>query len=713
MGNPLLIVGFVAVAVLFTLLGWPLFTGEVYTANDLAAFHLPTRVFYARCLAAGHSFLWFPHEFTGFYLHGEGQAGLYHPMNWILYRMFPVNAAFNLELLRSHAFALPGMYLFLRRWKLERTASLLGALLAAFSSFNLLHYIHINMVGVLAHLPWLLLATDVAVRERGPARRALATLGIVILIASQLLLGHPQAVWISLMAQGAYALCLVGCAGRYAALLRLAFAAALGLGVGSVQVVPTLEALAGSTRVSAAEGYSSALALAPAELMQLLAPYLLERRVLGPMTWELGAYAGALPLTFVVWLLLRRGELKALGPLALGACLASALALLLALGDLGGVYRLQRSLPFLDLFRAPARYLSLFQLALALATAVGFADLLRCAARRQRAPWRWLWPLVVLPCASTAIAAAALVLAGRDDSGLHLASLPLVAAGPVLFVVAASLVAAAARGSRVALIAIVAFAALDAGVYGLTHVWQNPPRKIGSLADAGHLPEEALEHRLLHGAPVLTIDGVRLATGYAALPPARKLDFARGGGGSNEDDRLVAALRAAGVGWAYGAPVPEPLPRVRLVTDVLVTDDPNRDIARVDVTRTALVADAISPPLPIGDAGSRRGSARLTREEPGKVWIRTSAPTRQLLIFSESYHEGWRATVDGSRCDVLRVYGDFMGCVVPAGSREVQFEFDPPSLRRARWASALALAVALLWCSAECVGARRGVVAAS
>jgi hypothetical protein len=594
----------------------------------------------------------------------------------------------------------------LRRWKLEREASIFGALLATFSGFNLLHYIHLNMVCVLAHLPWLLLAIDVMVRESASRSRALATFGVVILTASQLLLGHPQALTISLVAQAAYAIWLVVSTGSRAALVRLVLAWLLGLGVASVQVVPTLETLAISVRASAAEGYSSALALAPAELVQLLAPYLLERRVFGAISWELGAYTGALPLTLAVWLLLRRRELGAPRPLALGALVASALALLLALGDPGVLYRVQRSLPLLGLFRAPARYLSLFQLALALAAAVGFADLARCASRDERPPWRGLWPLALLPSASAAIAGVALAFAARAESDLHLASPLLVAAGPLLFGAAAGLVVAAARGSRVALVAIVAFASFDAAAYGLTPIWKNPPRKLGALVESWPVPLEAIEHRLHQGPPPLTIKGVRLAKGYLALPPARELDLGGVQPEPGDERRLVAALRVADVGWAYGAPVAGPLPRARLVTRALARQDVNRVIADIDVAHTALVSRPISlPSLPSGRSESS-GRAQITKDQPGNVSIRTWAPTRQLLILSESYHEGWQASVDGSRCEIVRVYGDFMGCVVAAGGHEVQFRFDPPSLRRARWASGLALSLAVLWFGAETFRAR-------
>jgi len=706
MGNPLLLVGLVAAAVILALLGHPIVTGEVYTANDLAAFHLPTRVFYARCLSEGHSFLWFPHEYTGVYLHGEGQAGLYHPLNWLLYRLLPLDTAFNLELLRSYAFALPGFYFFLRRWKLERPASLLGALLATFSGFNLLHYIHLNMVGVLAHLPWLLLAIDVMLREGASRWRALATFGVVILSASQLLLGHPQALTISLVAQAAYAIWLVARAGKGAALVRLVFAWLLGLGVASVQVIPTLETLASSVRASVAQGYSSALALAPVELVQLLAPYLLERRVFGAISWELAAYTGALPITLSVWLLLRRRELGALRPLALGALVASAFALLLAMGDLGVLYRLQRSLPLLGLFRAPARYLSLFQLALAVAAAVAFADLVRCSSRRVLRPWRELWPFALLPSVSVAIVGVALAFAARAESELHLASPLLLAAGPLLFGAAAGLVVAAARGSRIALAAIVAFAAFDAAAYGLSHIWRNPPRRLGALVESWPVPAQATLHRLHLGPPALTIKGVRLAKGYLALSPARQLDLGGAQPEPGDERRLVSALRVAAVGWAYAAPVPGPLPRARLVTHALATQDVNRAITEIDVAHTALVARPVSLPAPPADGSGSPGRARITKDEPGNVWIRTEAPTRQLLVLSESYHEGWQASVEGSRCEIVRVYGDFMGCVVEAGAHEVRFLFDPPSLRRAHWASGLALSLALLWFGVETFRAR-------
>lgn len=65
---------------------WPAFDGRVYTDSDLGAFHLPMRVFHADALKNGTDFLWYPYSYAGFHLHGEGQAALYHPASWLLYR---------------------------------------------------------------------------------------------------------------------------------------------------------------------------------------------------------------------------------------------------------------------------------------------------------------------------------------------------------------------------------------------------------------------------------------------------------------------------------------------------------------------------------------------------------------------------------------------------------------------------------------------------
>ncbi len=134
-------------------LAGPFFVGLVYTADDLGAFHLPLRDFYARQLAAGEPFDWMPSLYCGFNVTGEGQLGAYHPLHLLLYHCLPLGAAFDWELLLSYPCLLAGTYLLLRRLVRQPDAALLGAMTFTFSGFCLLHFVHPNAVAIVAHHP--------------------------------------------------------------------------------------------------------------------------------------------------------------------------------------------------------------------------------------------------------------------------------------------------------------------------------------------------------------------------------------------------------------------------------------------------------------------------------------------------------------------------------------------------------------------------------
>ncbi len=90
-----------AAILVICLLGLPLFWGSVYASFDLINYHLPMRYFYAQCLSSGDSFAWLPNVFCGFYLQGDGQAGMYHPLHLLLYSALPFATAFCVDFLSS------------------------------------------------------------------------------------------------------------------------------------------------------------------------------------------------------------------------------------------------------------------------------------------------------------------------------------------------------------------------------------------------------------------------------------------------------------------------------------------------------------------------------------------------------------------------------------------------------------------------------------
>ena len=255
-----------AALILLSLLAMPFFAGGLYTADELGKFHLPARAFYAEQLAHGEAFDWMPDVYSGFYLTGEGQVGTYHPLHRFLYRFLPLRAALGWEYLCSYPLMLAGMYFLLRRRLRRQDAAMVGSLAFTFSSFNLLHFVHPNAVAAVAHIPWLLAMIDIVMVDAKRWKVALAQAFLALLTGSQILLGCPQYVWFSLLAETGFTLFLVvtrrylprdgcetmptcrvciGC--RRNSSSRVIVAKGIGLLVGAVQLLPTLEALCQST----------------------------------------------------------------------------------------------------------------------------------------------------------------------------------------------------------------------------------------------------------------------------------------------------------------------------------------------------------------------------------------------------------------------------------------------------------------------------------
>lgn len=694
-----------AVALLALLaIALPLATGEVYVDTDLGNAHLPIRYFYAESLAAGHGFDWFPYQFNGVYLHGEGQFGLYHPLNWLSYRGLPLQVAFNLELLRNYALLLLGSYWLARRWRLPRDASMLGAILFGFGSFNTLHFMHVNMLAVIAHLPFLLVAIDTLLRTASRARAAWACLAISLLTASQVLLGFPQALWLSFVAEGLYALVLLRAHGGWARLGWLVAAQGIALLIGAIQLLPQLEALELSERAVRGPDLAFEHSLHPLNLLQLVSPLIFVERGLGEEApgLEFALYAGSLLPVALAWLWIRRSERGPLGRATALLLLASALFLLLSLGDWGGLYQLQTLLPVVNRLRAPARYVVLFQLAAAGLVALAYADMAGWVDRRQKLPWRSLWCLLVpLGIAAVAFAAALATRTSHPEAVLATElSEPLrLAAGPLLVALAGGCVAACARGHRAALAALLLFAAADPVLYGLSFISRSPTSQIDAWPARWNVPVDLYGHRLHWGPPALSMRRIRLASGYAALVPRRRLATDEYAPVHRPSRSLLASFRVSDIAYAHGRPVPGPLPRARLVTRTRAIEDLALQMGTVDVETTALV----ERPLELDSAGAAPGRASIQSEQPGDILIETKAASRQLLVLAESHHRGWRVQVDGQAAEVERVYGDFMGVIVPPGERQVRFSFEPESLRQGRLITLLgvALLVPLYWFAAR------------
>jgi membrane protein YfhO len=697
------------------LLFWPALLRRVFVYADLGNFFLPMRLYLAESIARGVTPLWMPELFCGFYAHGEGQIGIFHPLRWLLYRLLPGPEAFNLECLLPFPLALLGMASYLRRLALPASAAWLGGAAFAFSSYLTLRLTHLDAIAVIAHLGWLLAAIETLLRERGRAR-SLAWVAIAALTGSQLLVGYPPAV---VLCWGIALPCALLGAGRPAAAAPVfALATALGAGVllGAIQLVPTWDHFASSLRADPSYDWRAFLSLHPVDLLAVVAPWrgFLELD-LDPV--ERVTYFGAVTTIAAHWVWLRRRELAPWQPLVNVAIVLSCLALVLALGRFTPVHRYFLSLPIVGWLRIPARYTLVLYFTGALFTGIAVADLLRSArsAAAQRA-LRWLW---AAPAASALVAAGSLAARAFDPAfrarleavsqQLHLPVSVWIALAPVPFVLAAALFGAAARGHPRALLALAPLVLADLMVSPIVLWWVDPPQTLAQYRASIAVPPAAAPTRVdtperfgrffappdggetWRSATSYLVHGVRLVSGYAGLMPTPRLDYTK-----------RASLRVAGAAVQLVAGrgfvgLTGALLRARLVTQAVPSAQPAVDIERIDIERVALVDE------PIALAGGAAGLTAIVEDAPGSIAVRTHTPGRQLLVLAESHHPGWRASIDGAEVPVLRVNGDFIGVVVEQGVHELRFSFAPKSYTVGAWASGAGAAIVL----AVALGARR------
>jgi hypothetical protein len=706
----------VCILLVFAVLARPLFLGTVYVNLDLAWLVIPTHAFYQECLISGEEFTWNPAMQCGYYEHAGGLVG-YHPLRMFLFRFFSLGAATNLEILLNYPFALLGLYLFLRRWKLPPIAALFGGFVFAFGGFNLAHMFHVNVVFVVVHIPWLLLAADLCLREADSRSRACGALGIALLTSSQLLSGFPQAVIFSTMIETLYILFLSGRVffqngkvQKHAFRILLLGGLAIALGkllaalLGAVQILPTLSFLHETERANPTSMLWAAYSLHPSNMMQFIGPYFFKTWVsMTHMPNEASLYNGVAPTLLTLWIAIRRKALRPYRGIILTTLFMMLLFLLFALGSFGPVYgHVVELIPLLKSFRAPARYISLVHLTMAIASGFACMDLLRICRHKRPVAWRVLWPLVLPVLIGWAI----FLFFNFKDDGVaawinpylvqdndYLTRSTQLALSPLLMTLAALLLLFAARGKHLALLLLLCMGVVDQAGFGMGTFANQPPLPMETFLEEISQPPalEPGQRYLGRNNNMPMLHGMDNSRGYIGPHLKRKLTY---------DYKHPEVMRLTNTAWyntrkypppigtkLQWKPVRNPLPRVRLVCQTKASANPAADLKRIDAAKVALLDEAV--PLPPGTPGI----AELVERKNTFMRIRTECKTRQLLVITESKHVGWKLQINGVDAPLLDAYGDFMACVVEPGVSDVQLRFVGPGLY---WGKRLSLLGLLL-----------------
>ena len=393
------------VALLFAPL---LFTNRVLASGDILLYFYPYRDYAAEAFRQGRVPLWNPYSFNGVPFLANPQAAVLYPLHWPL-SWLPVTKQIYWSA-AIHAWLLGyGGYWLMRRWGLGLAPALATAIALAGSGFYGGLIGHINQMNGAAWLPWMVVVLGAGEQGgRGAGEQGRWGAGVFVrvavlslLIALTLLAGHTQTAYINLFGLGVWCawVLLVGLLGRWSKvrdfwpfrllhpispapllpvtilLLALPLAALLA----AAQLLPTLELSdLGLRSGGLSYGEASSFSLRPLLLPWTLLPsYGLAD--LGVVFETLGytefvAYVGLVGLALAVLGAWPRAD--ALGRARSFGLLLAATGLFLAAGRWNPAYYvLYKLVPGFDLFRAPARWMMLYTLGMAVLAGVGLQNL--------------------------------------------------------------------------------------------------------------------------------------------------------------------------------------------------------------------------------------------------------------------------------------------------------------------------------------------------
>lgn len=419
----------------------------VFFFGDIFLFFYPTHLAYAEALRQGRLPLWEPRMLAGFPLYAEGQIAALYPLHPILYGLFPIDVATNYDILLHLSWVAVGTYLFLRALRLQPASACLGALAFGFGGFFIPRLQHMSVMSTASWLPWVLWAWEQHEQARGARARWRWFVVLTLFIAIQLLGGHPQFAFMTVLLLCLYALVNWKRDGQLetsatitqsrapsalfsivrlpsfvrppSSVLRLSdyitptrlipvvLATLLGALIAAVQLVPTYELATVSNRAAGLlPQFFHAFSLRLPHYLMLAYPFLLGNPF-PRVSVEVIGYIGLLPLVLALAVPFVRRDRR-----VVFFALIVFVALFLGLGDQNVFYRGLRYLPLFNYFRVPSRFFYWYTFAAAILAAITFDVWLARAQttlRLTRAQ-KIVWLVVVLLVAALIGAAPAIPL---------------------------------------------------------------------------------------------------------------------------------------------------------------------------------------------------------------------------------------------------------------------------------------------------------------
>jgi hypothetical protein len=750
----------------------PLFRGvfnskaQNFQMGDITALVYPREQYFNRAMHEGKPSLWDPHLFCGFPYLTDSRTGIFYPPRMALHRLFPVETALSLLMMLHLFMAGAGMFALARSFNHSHRASLLAAIIWAFSGTSTTWLEFTEVLYVSAFFPWIVLFVRKSFMRSSilPAAAAGVLLGLYHLVAQ---LQFSMYMIFFLIAYALYALAAREARPR-TVLLSTLTVIFFAEGISAVQMLPAFQMLGEAQRVTftwkeIVDSYSVPFWSLP---LLFICPDIMGNPALGihffprgeVMYHEICFYTGIISIPL------------AAAAAAGGSRLSKLLVIIIAVSWLCAsatpFYR-----PFFTFFpmlnkMIPGRIVYLVTFAMALLATMGLDAL--SGSERARKAFRAASGFIVLFYAalfgitfllqhdprifmtwlSAALPHVQYPFHSMKGQAMYVEYVQAVLSYynplnlwlflPALLVLTVSVLTATAR--RVSLSpgflerVIVVFTAVELILFGLRFL----------PVTAGETPTHPPHIAFLEGREkpfrVLNLTGSKLNNLFSvfgidtvqgslsmyprlyqmlmnAVETGFQRDFSVVFGNSIEltDYRspvfdmlnvryvIMPPDRAAGPGLTkvYDGTVAiyqkvSALPRAWLVKRIEVAgdDDAIRQMTSGSFSPRDLAYVSEYPSCPPDtEAAPEDESVEIASYRPDEMLIDVRCREKSLLVISDVYHSGWKATVDGRRAAIVRTDYALRGIAVSRGIHRVELRFRPDSVR-------IGLTVTLLFTSA-------------
>jgi hypothetical protein len=331
-----------------------------------------TKVWYANALSGGRIPLWTSLVSGGYPKFAEGEMGALYPPNIVISTLLPAPYVYNALLAVSVALLGWGMYAWLRTMQYDRLSSLFGGITASLSGYAIVQFTHLMIVESFSLFP--VIAAILLLYIQNNKTSTLA--GLAVCLSAQILVGFPQGVFITWLFLAAYAVYLLRRdPQRIQKIIAIACSLVVAGLLSAVQILPSIEYLRAITTSGGFSPEQATLFSYPVKhLITLFNPFLLGNPAIGTyphflafdgsIFWENTAYIGIIPLLCLLWgaatSLWKRKRPSA--HVVFFLCTAAA-SLALAAGKHSPLYFIFSFWPF-TLFRAPSRFIWILTISL-------------------------------------------------------------------------------------------------------------------------------------------------------------------------------------------------------------------------------------------------------------------------------------------------------------------------------------------------------------